>query len=177
VRSIARGLGSSPNRGLTGNDSIQRKQKYGVNIIERAASPSFWELFMSTMEDMTIVILLIAAAISISLSLIVCDAELGASCPRKPLWSGPVTIPAKENGADCSGWMDGACIMMACFLVGVITAWNEQAKEKQFRGLQKQQDDYAVTVKRNDEIVRSTAVSICIFVLVKPVSRISYPRV
>lgn len=46
---------------------------------------------------------------------------------------------------------------MACLLVGVITAWNEQAKERQFRGLQKQQDDCAVTVKRNGEIVRCQA--------------------
>jgi hypothetical protein len=35
VQAIARGLGSSPKRGLTGNDSIQRKQKYGVNVVER----------------------------------------------------------------------------------------------------------------------------------------------
>ena len=42
---------------------------------------------------------------------------------------------------------DGACIIFACMLVGVITAWNEQAKENQFRGLQKMQDDCAVTVK------------------------------
>ena len=108
VQSIARGLGSSPKRGLTGTDVVQRKLKYGVNLVERAPPPTFWELFMAAMEDTTVIILLVAAAISISLSMIVCEADLGASCPRKPLWGGPVKLPAlDEGGADCSGWMDG----------------------------------------------------------------------
>ena len=148
VQSIARGLGSSPKRGLTGNDSIQRKKKYGANVVSRAPPPSFIQLFMGAMEDTTVVILLVAAAISILLSVIVCEADLGRSCPRKPFWGGPVKLPSRDETPDCSGWMDGACIIMACLLVGVITAWNEQAKEKQFRGLQKMQDDCAVTVKR-----------------------------
>jgi len=169
VQSIARGLGSSPKRGLTGNDSIQRKQKYGVNLVDRAPSPSFWELFWDAMQDTTVIILLVAAGISIALSFIVCEADLGASCPRKPLWGGPVKLPQHdEEGADCSGWLDGACIIMACLLVGVITAWNEQAKELQFRGLQKQQDECAlVTVKRNGEIVSCQAEEIMVGDLVQ----------
>ena len=59
---------------------------------------------MGAMEDTTVVILLIAAAISITLSVIVCEADLGASCPRKPLWGGPVKLPSHDDaGADCSG--------------------------------------------------------------------------
>ena len=36
VQAIARGLGSSPKRGLTGTDVVQRQRKYGVNVVERA---------------------------------------------------------------------------------------------------------------------------------------------
>jgi magnesium-transporting ATPase (P-type) len=152
-----RGLGSSPKYGLAGNDSLLRKKKYGANVVKRATSPSFWKLFATAMEDQTVLILLFAAGISISLSIIVCVADLGASCPRKPLWGGPVELVDHDEGPNCSGWMDGACIILACLLVGVITAWNEQAKEAQFRGLQKHLDDCAVTVKRNGEIVRCQA--------------------
>jgi len=163
VQAIARGLGSSPKRGLTGNDSIQRKKKYGANVVERRDPPSFWDLFKEAMKDTTVVILLVAAAVSIVLSIIVCFADLGASCPRKPVWGGPVKLPSHDDaGPDCSGWMDGACIIFACVLVGVITAWNEQAKERQFRGLQKMQDDCAVTLKRNGELVRCQAEDIMV---------------
>jgi hypothetical protein len=111
VQAIARGLGSSPKRGLTGSDGLQRKKKYGANVVERADPPSFLELFMDSMQDTTILILLAAAAISILLSIIVCTADLGASCPRKPLWSGPVQLPVHDDaGPDCSGWMVCACV-------------------------------------------------------------------
>ena len=110
---------------MTGNDSIQRKKKYGANVVERRDPPSFWDLFKEAMKDTTVVILLVAAAVSIVLSIIVCFADLGASCPRKPVWGGPVKLPSHDDaGPDCSGWMDGACIIFACVLVGVITAWN-----------------------------------------------------
>ena len=58
---------------------------------------------------------------------------------------------SKEDFSDraCSSWLDGAAIIIACLIVGNITAWNEMAKEKQFRALQAQQDDCDVTVKRN----------------------------
>lgn len=163
VQSIARGLGSSPKRGLTGNDSLQRKKKYGVNMVERKPPPSFWDLFKVAMMDTTVLILLAAAGVAISLSIITCLADLGTSCPRKPLFGGPVILKDQDGATDCSGWMDGACIIMACVLVGVITAWNEQAKERQFRGLQRVQDDRAVTVKRNGEIVRCQAEDIMVW--------------
>ena len=118
VQAIARGLGSSPKRGLTGNDGLQRKKKYGANVVERADPPSFWELFTDALQDTTILILLAAAAISILLSIIVCTADLGASCPRKPLWSGPVELPLHDDaGPDCSGWMVCVCVCVWCVCV------------------------------------------------------------
>jgi Ca2+ transporting ATPase len=179
IRAIARGVGSSPNRGLTGDDTELRKRKYGTNTIERAPSPTFFELFMGAMEDTTVIILLVAAAVSIIMSIITCSADLSPSCPRRSwggreLWAAmggsPPGHSSQEDGlpgtsnigphdertdTDCSGWMDGVCIIIACVLVGLITAWNETSKETHFRHLQKQQDvDITVTVKRNDEIVR-----------------------
>jgi len=39
-----------------------------------------------------VLILLAAATVSISLSVVVCYADLGAGCPRKPIWGGPVDL-------------------------------------------------------------------------------------
>ncbi len=59
-------------------------------------------------------------------------------------------------------WLDGAAIILACLLIGNITAYNERAKEKQFRKLQEKQDDCAVTVMRNGIEVRLHAVDIMV---------------
>jgi len=158
VKALARGLGSSLKQGLTGSDDIQRKLKYGANKVERPPPPTYIGLFLEAMQDTTVIILLVAAAVSISLGVLVCVADLGASCPRKPIWGGPVDL-SREDFSDraCSSWLDGAAIIIACLIVGNITAWNEMAKEKQFRALQAQQDDCDVTVKRNGIEVRLSA--------------------
>jgi Ca2+ transporting ATPase len=163
VQAVARGVGSSLKRGLTGNDDVRRKAKYGTNKVERPAPATYVELFVEAMQDTTVLILLTAALISITLSIIVCYLDLGAGCPRKPLWSGPVDLKGTtEDDDSCMGWLDGAAILGACLLIGNITAWNEMSKEKQFRGLQAQQDDCAVVVRRNGMEVRVSAENIMV---------------
>lgn len=59
-------------------------------------------------------------------------------------------------------WLDGAAIIFACLLIGVITASNETSKEKQFRVLQDKQQDSAVTVRRNGIEVRVQSVDVMV---------------
>jgi P-type Ca2+ transporter type 2C len=89
VASLAEGLGSDIHKGLptaTDIDIEQRKLKYGENKMERKPPPSIFELFLDAMKDTTIIILLIAATISIIIGAITCSIHLGKTCPRKPLW-------------------------------------------------------------------------------------------
>lgn len=117
-------------------------------VADRMHSPRFF--FVEAMQDSTVLILLAAAFVSITLGIIVCAADLGQSCPRKPLWQGPIDLgPAEDMQPDCMEWLDGAAIIFACLLIGFITASNETSKEEQFRVLQDKQQDSAVTVCRN----------------------------
>jgi magnesium-transporting ATPase (P-type) len=86
VASLAEGLGSDIHKGLPAGDIDQRKLKYGENKMERKPPPSILELFLDAMKDTTIIILLIAATISIIIGAITCSIHLGKTCPRKPLW-------------------------------------------------------------------------------------------
>eukprot|EP00960_Hanusia_phi_P051053 760575-Hanusia_phi.AAC.4 len=177
VKALARGLGSSLKQGLTGSDDIQRKLKYGANKVERPPPPTAYQIYRpvfgsharyhghhltrcscSEVRNNWYIFSPIDVKQSISLGVLVCVADLGASCPRKPIWGGPVNL-SNEDFSDraCSSWLDGAAIIIACMIVGNITAWNEMAKEKQFRALQAQQDDCDVTVKRNGIEVRLSA--------------------
>ena len=115
------------------------------------------------MQDSTVLILLAAAFVSITLGIIVCAADLGESCPRKPLWQGPIDLgPAEDMQPDCMEWLDGAAIIFACLLIGFITASNETSKERQFRVLQDKQQDSAVTVRRNGIEVRIQSVDVMV---------------
>ncbi len=95
---IAQNLGSDVENGLqmiSEHDLDQRKEKYGANTMERKAPPSIFELFMEAMKDTTIIVLLIAAVISITIGAVICSIQLGKTCPRKPLWDIGYT-PGKE---------------------------------------------------------------------------------
>lgn len=163
VAAFAKGLGSSIKRGLSGTDEPVRKVRYGSNHIERRAPHTYWDLFLEAMQDSTVLILLAAAFVSITLGIIVCAADLGQACPRKPIWAGPIDLGEEpEDEGKCLDWLDGAAIIVACLLIGNITAYNESAKEKQFRILQDKQQDSAVTVKRNGIEMRIQSVDVMV---------------
>ncbi len=98
LQALAKNIGSDLEKGLqmiAEHDLEQRREKYGANKMERKPPPSIFELFMDAMKDTTIIVLLIAAMISILIGAISCSIHLGKTCPRKPLWDIGYT-PGKE---------------------------------------------------------------------------------
>jgi Ca2+ transporting ATPase len=53
-----------------------------------------------------------------------------------------------------SGWIEGASILAAVFLVSSVTAGNDFLKDRQFRALEKEKDNDLVLVLRNGKIVQ-----------------------
>lgn len=89
IGAIGESLGSDIQKGLlnaTDIDLDQRRLKYGTNKMERKPPPSIFQLFLDAMKDTTIIILLIAALVSVTIGAITCSIHLGKTCPRKPLW-------------------------------------------------------------------------------------------
>jgi len=106
---IAASLGSDTEKGLIGISDLdldQRRQKYGVNKMERKPPPSIFELFLDAMKDTTIIVLLIAAVISIIIGAISCSIHLGKTCPRQPLWDIGYT-PGNEVRINLPQLIDG----------------------------------------------------------------------
>jgi Ca2+-transporting ATPase len=86
---VAKCIGLDTEKGLlmiSDHDLDQRKEKYGVNKMEGKPPPPIFELFVDAMKDTIIIVLLIAAMISILIGAISCSIHLGKTCPRKPLW-------------------------------------------------------------------------------------------
>ena len=89
VINICKQLGSDPQIGIQdiSEESLKtRKQKFGVNVVERKPPHGFWVLFLDAMKDTTIVILLATSAVAIIIGASICGVNIGGMCRRKPLW-------------------------------------------------------------------------------------------
>ncbi|XP_067683198.1 plasma membrane calcium-transporting ATPase 2-like isoform X2 [Haliotis asinina] len=132
VTEMCRKLYTSPNEGLSGNpvDLEHRRKIFGSNIIPPKAPKSFLRLVWEALQDVTLIILIVAAIIS-----------LGLSFYKPPKDPDLVAEEEEEHGSDSSveeaaGWIDGLAILVAVAVVVLVTAFNDWSKEKQFRGLQ-----------------------------------------
>jgi Ca2+-transporting ATPase len=67
-----------------------------------------------------------------------------------------------EEENNCIEWVEGLAVLLACLIVGSITAINNYKKELQFRSLQAKQDDAHVTLWRNGEVVPVPVNEVCV---------------
>uniref|UniRef100_A0A8K9WSU5 Calcium-transporting ATPase n=1 Tax=Oncorhynchus mykiss TaxID=8022 RepID=A0A8K9WSU5_ONCMY len=121
-------LKTSPTEGLTGDatDLDKRKEVYGENLIPPKKPKTFLQLVWEALQDVTLIILEVAALIS-----------LGLSFYQPPGGdSGESAAGAEDEGEAEAGWIEGAAILLSVVCVVLVTAFNDWSKEKQFRGLQ-----------------------------------------
>ncbi|XP_071221244.1 plasma membrane calcium-transporting ATPase 2-like isoform X11 [Salvelinus alpinus] len=123
-------LKTSPTEGLTGDDLDKRKEVYGENLIPPKKPKTFLQLVWEALQDVTLIILEVAALISLGLSFYQPPGgDNGESC-------GTAAAGAEDEGEAEAGWIEGAAILLSVVCVVLVTAFNDWSKEKQFRGLQ-----------------------------------------
>lgn len=97
-------LNSHPIKGITTSSVAARLSQYGRNKIEPPPPTPFWRLLLDPLNDATMIILIIAAVISIVL--------------------GSAIHPENME------WIDGVAIFVAVIVVTLVSACNDYAKEK-----------------------------------------------
>ncbi|XP_061187594.1 plasma membrane calcium-transporting ATPase 2-like isoform X2 [Saccostrea echinata] len=121
VLELCKQLYTSPNEGISGSpvDLEDRRKTFGSNVIPPKPPKTFLQLVWEAIQDVTLIVLIVAALISLGLSFY----------PR-----------SEQEGGDSSeseaGWIEGVAILGAVVVVVLVTAFNDYQKEKQFRGLQ-----------------------------------------
>jgi len=122
VHEIARKLNTSEAAGLSGEkgDLEHRQDVFGSNTIPPKPPKTFLELVWEALQDVTLIILQVAAVVSLALSFY-----------KPPKGGGD--IEEEEHSTD---WIEGLAILLAVVIVVLVTAFNDWSKEKQFRGLQ-----------------------------------------
>ncbi|CAI5695321.1 plasma membrane calcium-transporting ATPase 1 isoform X1 [Oreochromis niloticus] len=150
VNGLCARLKTSPIRGLDGKpeDLQRRMEKFGANVIPPKKPKNFLELVWAALQDITLIILVVAAIISLGLSFYHPPSAERHNC------SSAATVVENEGEAEAE-WIEGAAILLSVVVVALVTAFNEWSKEKQFRGLQKRiEQEQKFTVIRGGEMIQ-----------------------
>ncbi|CAB3385776.1 Hypothetical predicted protein [Cloeon dipterum] len=141
VQDICRKLYTSATEGLSGseNDLEHRRETFGSNTIPPKPPKTFLQLIWEALQDVTLIILEIAALVSLGLSF------------YQPPDEEEVVHPGDEEGHH--GWIEGLAILISVIVVVIVTAFNDYTKERQFRGLQSQiEGEHKFSVIRGGEV-------------------------
>ncbi|GBP93303.1 Plasma membrane calcium-transporting ATPase 3 [Eumeta japonica] len=119
IEGLCAKLQTSVTRGLDNDsaDLARRREIFGCNHIPPKPPKTFLQLIWEALQDVTLIILEVAAAISLALA----------------FYSPPIDQIEDDPQP---GWVEGAAILVSVVVVVVVTACNDFTKEKQFRGLQ-----------------------------------------
>ncbi|KAG8829631.1 hypothetical protein FRC17_006267 [Serendipita sp. 399] len=130
----------SGGEGAFGASLEERKRVYGINQMPTTKSKSLLMLMWLALQDKVLVLLSIAAVISLALGLY---QDLGVH----------ETVPCDYNPAlDCTppkvDFVEGVAIIIAVLIVVMVGSLNDWQKERQFRALNEKKDDRTVKVIR-----------------------------
>jgi Ca2+-transporting ATPase len=186
ITGLLNGLGVNPTKGLTNaassgaprssadmnhHDGAQwaatlddRRRVYGPNDLPERPSKSLWQLMWIAMKDKVLILLSIAAVISLALGLY---QDLGVEhppvfskdCPR------PVGCPAPKVD-----WIEGVAIMVAIAIVVLVGSINDWQKERQFKKLNEKREDRTVKVLRggNEQVINVRDLAVGDIALLEP---------
>ena len=102
-------IGVDQSVGLTHEQVIIQRGKYGDNTFPESPMASYLELLFNALSDTTLLILIAAAAVSLVIGF----------------------LAHPDNG-----WIEGTAIFIAVFLVSNISAGNDYTKQLQFKALE-----------------------------------------
>ncbi|XP_007568579.1 plasma membrane calcium-transporting ATPase 1-like [Poecilia formosa] len=150
VNGLCTRLRTSPVEGLEGKpeDINKRKEEFGLNVIPPKKPKTFLQLVWEALQDVTLIILEVAAVISLSLSFYSPPDAERQNC-------GKAAGGVEEEGEAETGWIEGAAILLSVVCVVLVTAFNDWSKEKQFRGLQSRiEQEQKFTIVRSGQVIQ-----------------------
>ncbi|XP_020289547.1 plasma membrane calcium-transporting ATPase 2 isoform X4 [Pseudomyrmex gracilis] len=153
VQEICKKLYTSPNEGLSGStaDIQHRRDTFGSNMIPPKPSKTFLRLVWEALQDMTLLILEVAAFISLCLSFY--HASTHTSSKKFDNSSFVEQDVVEEEDESKYDWIEGLAILISVIVVVLVTAFNDYSKERQFRGLQSRiEGEHKFSVIRQGEV-------------------------
>ena len=132
----------SPGSSMRYSDRIR---VFKDNRLPAKKSLSIWELFWIAFNDKVLIILTIAAGISLALGIYEAVGQ-----PR---------APGEPQSLD---WVEGLAILVAVVIVVLVTGFNDYKREKQFVKLNSKKDDRQVQVLRSGKAIQISVFDIVV---------------
>ncbi|XP_030444050.2 calcium-transporting ATPase 12, plasma membrane-type-like [Syzygium oleosum] len=125
VKRLASILMTNPDNGLSGDetDLMQRTDVFGANKYTKPPAKSFLSFVLDALKDMTIIILMACAVLSLVFGI-------------------------KQHGLK-EGWYNGGSIIVAIFLVVIVSALSNYKQGRQFQKLSKESSNIRVEAVRD----------------------------
>ncbi|XP_043280837.1 plasma membrane calcium-transporting ATPase 2 isoform X4 [Venturia canescens] len=145
VQEICKKLYTSPSEGLSGStaDIQHRRDTFGSNMIPPKPPKTFLQLVWEALQDVTLIILEIAALVSLGLSFY----------QPKDDDDDEIVVGHLDEDEGKYGWIEGLAILISVIVVVIVTAFNDYSKERQFRGLQNRiEGEHKFSVIRQGEV-------------------------
>jgi Ca2+-transporting ATPase len=137
VKGLLTMIGADTDRGLSDIQVTELREKFGENRFPESPMDSFLTLLLGALNDVTLIILSIAAAVSLVI--------------------GVVTEPGG------TGYIEGVAIFVAVILVSNISAGNDYSKQLQFQALEATSAaDERTSVLRNGSVERINPMEIVV---------------
>nr|CAD7260422.1 unnamed protein product [Timema shepardi] len=120
-------------------DIEHRRETFGSNTIPPKPPKTFLQLVWEALQDVTLIILEIAAVVSLALAFYTPTDD---------------AVPVgHEDSEGKHGWIEGLAILISVIVVVIVTAFNDYTKERQFRGLQNRiEGEHKFSVIRAGEV-------------------------
>lgn len=154
IKGLTEGLGTHPDRGLV-TESLQkdgayagslddRRRVYGRNVLPERKSKSLLMLMWLALQDKILILLIIAAIVSLALGIYTKynGHDEYVPCTNPP----PGQDQCKAQKLD---WVEGVAIVVAVVIVDLVGSLNDWQKERQFRALDAKKEMRDVTVVRD----------------------------
>ncbi|QPG74189.1 hypothetical protein FOA43_001513 [Brettanomyces nanus] len=141
IDAIIKQLSTSSTSGLAaGNtaDFNNRRARYGSNTLPHKAPKSFLRLCWEQMHDRVLIILSVAAVVSLALGLY-------------ETFGQPPVYDAEGHPEPKVEWVEGVAIIVAILIVVLVSAVNDYNKERQFVKLNAKKEDRQIVVYRSSE--------------------------
>lgn len=136
INHLAKNLQTDVSTGLNKSDLSDRIEKYGSNVLPSKSSKSFLKLCAEAMKDKVLILLTVAAIISLALGLY-------------ETFSSHVTVDSEGKPLPKVDWVEGVAIITAVVIVVIVGAANDYQKERQFAKLNAKKEDREVVVIRS----------------------------
>lgn len=134
VEGVVSALHSCASEGIAESEAEmeQRANVYGTNVPPTPTYSSFLDLLLEALNDPTLLVLVFAAVVSLTLGIVITDSD------------------ADSDGVEDknTGWIEGTAILMAVVIVSLVTALNDYSKEQQFRELNRVKENRNTRVTR-----------------------------